>query len=82
MTAKRRQPDFEKSLSELEGLVEKLERGDQPLEESLRLFERGVQLTRECQTALTEAQARVSVLTRTPDGAELTPFETPDDDDA
>lgn len=76
MTAKRRNPDFEKSLAELEQLVEKLERGEQPLEESLRLFERGVQLTRECQKALTDAQARVSVLTQSAEGeAELVEFD-------
>jgi exodeoxyribonuclease VII small subunit len=80
MNAKRRPPDFEKSLAELEGLVEKLERGDQALEESLRLFERGVQLTRECQTALTEAQARVNILTQTPGGPELAPFDAADDE--
>jgi exodeoxyribonuclease VII small subunit len=62
LNRKPRQPDFEKSLQELEQLVERLENGDLPLEESLRTFERGVALTRECQSALQSAQARVEIL--------------------
>ncbi len=45
-------PDFEQSLVELETLVAKLEQGDVPLEDALKTFERGVALTRQCQTAL------------------------------
>jgi len=47
--AKRSQktPDFETALAELEALVEKMEQGDSSLDESLKLFERGVQLTRD-----------------------------------
>ena len=59
MTRSKRPPDFEKSLAELEALVERLEGGELPLEESLKAFERGVALTRECQVALEAAQARV-----------------------
>ena len=55
-------PDFEQSLSELEALVLKLEQGDVPLEEALATFERGVALTRQCQTALRTAQQKVEVL--------------------
>jgi exodeoxyribonuclease VII small subunit len=55
-------PDFEKSLSELEALVAKLEQGDVPLEEALKTFERGVALTRQCQSALRTAQQKVEVL--------------------
>jgi exodeoxyribonuclease VII small subunit len=55
-------PDFEASLAELEALVERLEQGDLPLEESLRDFERGVQLTRQCQGALADAQQKVEIL--------------------
>ncbi len=83
MTAKRRPPDFEKSLSELEQLVARLEKGDLPLEESLRLFERGVLLTRDCQKSLTEAQAKVSLLSAPRDGSanneELVDFDVDDD---
>ena len=55
-------PDFEQSLTELEALVTKLEQGDVPLEEALKTFERGVALTRQCQTALRTAQQKVEVL--------------------
>lgn len=57
-------PDFERSLAELEAIVEKLEHGELSLEESLQQFERGVQLTRACQTALKEAEQKVEILLR------------------
>lgn len=56
--------DFESSLTELEALVEKLEQGDLSLDESLKCFERGVQLTRICQTALKQAEQKVEILLR------------------
>lgn len=54
--------EFEQALGELEKLVERLERGDVPLEEALKDFERGVALTRQCQSALKSAQQRVEIL--------------------
>jgi exodeoxyribonuclease VII small subunit len=54
--------DFEESMRELETLVERLEKGDLPLEEALKQFERGVALTRACQTALKAAEQRVEIL--------------------
>ena len=72
-------PDFETALSELEALVEKMERGDLSLDESLRQFERGVQLTRSCQQALKEAEQKVQVLLEKDGQITLEPFE---DDDA
>lgn len=54
---------FEDALAELEGLVEKMENGDLSLEESLAAFERGVRLTRRCQSALKAAELKVKVLT-------------------
>jgi exodeoxyribonuclease VII small subunit len=54
--------DFEKALAELESLVERLERGDVPLDEALRTFERGVALTRHCQACLQAAQQKVEIL--------------------
>jgi exodeoxyribonuclease VII small subunit len=57
-------PEFEQALEELEKLVERLERGDLPLEEALKSFERGVELTRRCQGALKAAQQRVEILLR------------------
>lgn len=54
--------DFEKSLNELEGLVDRMEQGESSLEDSLKDFERGIELTRNCQTALTEAEQKVQIL--------------------
>ena len=59
---KKKQPDLEKSLTELEEIVELLEEGDIPLEEALKQFEKGVKLSRDCQTALQAAEQRVQVL--------------------
>ncbi len=50
---------FESSLTELEGIVARMEHGDLPLDESLRLFERGMILTRECRQSLETAELRV-----------------------
>ncbi|MDP9088651.1 MAG: exodeoxyribonuclease VII small subunit [Pseudomonadota bacterium] len=55
-------PDFEKAMRDLEELVERLEHGDLPLEESMAAFERGVMLTRACQSALKEAEQKVEIL--------------------
>jgi exodeoxyribonuclease VII small subunit len=62
MTDKRPRIDLEKALAELEEIVAQLEAGDLPLEKSLRQFERGVKLSRECQGALRDAEQRVQVL--------------------
>jgi len=69
VTKKTRTPDFEAAMAELEAIVERLEQGELPLEESLRQFERGVELTRQCQAALKQAEQKVKVLTAKP-GAE------------
>ena len=75
-------PDFEQSLLELEALVEKLEQGDVPLEEALKTFERGVALTRQCQTALRTAQQKVEVLLARNGDESIEPFADDDDDDS
>jgi exodeoxyribonuclease VII small subunit len=54
--------DFEAALTELDGIVKKLEEGDVPLEQSLQLFERGVQLSRFCHARLEEAERRIEIL--------------------
>jgi exodeoxyribonuclease VII small subunit len=54
--------DFEAALAELETIVKALEEGDQTLESSLALYERGVQLSRFCHTRLEEAEKRIEVL--------------------
>lgn len=53
---------FEKSLKQLESLVEKLEKGELSLEESLKQFEQGIKLTRECRQALQNAEQKISIL--------------------
>ena len=73
-------PDFEEALSELEGLVERLERGDLPLEEALKTFERGVELTRHCQSSLKSAQQKVEILLKRGSGAEIEPFSVAEDE--
>ncbi len=60
--------NFEASLAALEKIVRELERGDLPLEESLKLFEQGVKLSRECQERLNQAERRVEVLLRDTEG--------------
>jgi exodeoxyribonuclease VII small subunit len=67
-------PDFEQALTELEGLVERLERGDLPLDEALKTFERGVALTRQCQTALQGAQQKVEILLKRGAQPQVEPF--------
>jgi len=54
--------NFEESLAELETLVQQMEQGDLTLEHSLAAFERGISLTRGCQTALAQAEQKVNVL--------------------
>lgn len=54
--------NFEESLASLESLVTAMEDGDLSLEESLQAFEKGIRLTRECQTALQKAEQKVQVL--------------------
>lgn len=69
---------LEKSLKELEALVESLESGELPLEKALSEFERGVKLTRECQTALKAAEQKVEILLQQEQDAAPEPFEAGD----
>jgi len=71
--------DFERSLNELEELVERMEQGDLTLEESLKSFERGMALTRQCQKALDEAQQKVDKLLEKDGDVRVTPFEAESD---
>jgi exodeoxyribonuclease VII small subunit len=79
-TSSKRQPDLEKSLAELEKIVAELEEGDIPLEQALRQFEKGIKLSRDCQTALQAAEQRVQILMN----GNLETFDagTPSDSDA
>ena len=74
MSEKNPEIDFEKSLAELEQLVETMEKGDLTLEESLKQFERGVSLTRACQKALADAEQKVKLLIRNSESGELAEF--------
>ncbi|BFM17791.1 exodeoxyribonuclease VII small subunit [Maricurvus nonylphenolicus] len=76
MAAKKKPIDFEKSLQDLENLVTAMEKGDMTLEESLKAFETGIQLTRECQTRLAEAEQKVQLLTEQQGELQATPFDT------
>jgi len=62
--------DFEAAIAELETIVKKLEDGDLALEQSLQLYERGVQLSRFCHARLEEAERRIEILS---DRGELKP---------
>lgn len=75
MSKKAATPDFEQSLAELERLVTSMEKGDLSLEQSLTSFERGIQLTRLCQSALKDAEQKVMILTSQSGTAEMAPFE-------
>ncbi len=59
---------FEASLAELEKIVGQLETGELALEESLKLFEKGVKLTRECRERLSDAERRIEILMKDTDG--------------
>jgi exodeoxyribonuclease VII small subunit len=63
-----KQQSFESSLAALEKIVRRLEQGDLSLEESLKLFEDGVRLSRECQERLNQAERRIEVLLKDGDG--------------
>ncbi len=73
--------DFEKALAELEQQVHRLEGGELSLEEALKAFESGVQLTRQCQQALDQAEQKVSLLLARADGSvDSQPFSPARDD--
>jgi len=67
--------NLEKSLADLEKLVEELESGDLPLEKAMKKFEEGIKLTRGCQTALKEAEQKVEILLKSAGGEDLEDFE-------
>ena len=71
--------NLEKSLADLEELVEELESGDLPLEKAMKKFEEGIKLTRGCQTALKEAEQKVEILLKSAGGEDLQEFEVDTD---
>lgn len=66
---------FEEQLTQLEAVVDRLERGELTLEESVRLFEDGVRLSNACKSELDAAEGRIQVLLETPNGMRATPME-------
>ena len=71
--------NLEKSLTDLEDLVEELESGDLPLEKAMQKFEQGIKLTRNCQAALKDAEQKVEILLKTAGGEELKEFDADDE---
>jgi exodeoxyribonuclease VII small subunit len=71
--------NLEKALSDLEKLVDELESGELPLEKAMKKFEQGIELTRNCQTALKDAEQRVEILLKSAGGEELEEFDVDDD---
>ena len=71
--------NLEKSLADLEELVDELESGDLPLEKAMEKFEEGIKLTRACQTALKDAEQKVEILLKSADGDVLEDFDVEDD---
>lgn len=72
-------PDFETALAELEKLVEKMESGEQSLEQTLESFQKGIELTRSCQEGLKAAEQKVEQLLKK-NGKLVTEPINPDDD--
>jgi exodeoxyribonuclease VII small subunit len=70
---------LEKSLADLEALVEELESGDLPLDQAMKKFEEGIKLTRGCQAALKEAEQKVEILLKSAGGEETLEEFDPDD---
>lgn len=80
--AKQKKPasfDFESALEELEELVTSMEEGELSLEESLQAFEKGIKLTRECQTALQKAEQKVQILIN--ENGDTEPLDVDESDD-
>jgi len=71
-----KKPDFERSLARLEEVVRRLENANLSLDEAMKLFEEGVELSRDCQKQLEQAEGRVEILLKKVDGKMVAePFE-------
>ena len=75
MSKEKKAVDFEQQLAALEDLVNSLESGELSLEESLKSFEKGIKVARDCQAALKSAEQKVEVLMRQGDELVSQPFE-------
>ncbi|KTC38554.1 exodeoxyribonuclease VII small subunit [Pseudomonas putida] len=76
MARKKASLDFEQSLADLQTLVERLENGELSLEDSLSAFENGIRLTRDCQSALAQAEQKVQMLLEKDGELSEEPFDT------
>ncbi|MDA0796960.1 MAG: exodeoxyribonuclease VII small subunit [Proteobacteria bacterium] len=79
MKNEKKSVDFEQQLASLEALVESLESGELSLEDSLKSFEAGIKVARECQQALKAAEQKVEILMRQGDELVSQPFVGSDD---
>ena len=79
MARKKQGVDFEAALEELEGLVERMEEGELSLEESLKTYERGIELSRACQKSLDAAEQRIQILSEKEGDTEIQSFQADDD---
>jgi exodeoxyribonuclease VII small subunit len=77
MTSNEKPTDFETTLKELEALVLKMESGDETLEESIKNFEYGIHLARQCQESLRAAEIRIEKLTKNQDGDQPEKYHPP-----
>ncbi len=68
-------PQFEECLQKLESIVDELEKGNVPLEQALKLFEQGIELSNTCRKELEEAEGRVEILLRQNGKLQAEPFE-------
>lgn len=82
MTRKGTKFNFEEALASLETLVQAMEEGELSLEESLKAFERGIKLTRECQAALEQAEQKVQMLVKDGLVPEVVPYADEDSADS
>lgn len=82
MTRKGTKFNFEEALVSLETLVAAMEEGELSLEESLKAFEQGIKLTRECQAALVQAEQKVQLLVKDGQLPEAVPYEDKDGADS
>jgi exodeoxyribonuclease VII small subunit len=74
--SKKKSEQFEEAVKRLQAIVEKLERGDLPLEQAMESFAEGMQLVQLCHQKLEEAEKKVQILTKDPQGVwTTTPFE-------
>ncbi|MDT8399272.1 MAG: exodeoxyribonuclease VII small subunit [Pseudomonadales bacterium] len=81
MTRKNPPFDFEEALASLEELVTAMEDGGLSLEDSLKSFERGIKLTRECQGALEKAEQKVQLLLKEDGLPQAEPYDSDADDE-